>query len=123
MRIKGVAVQHEEDFHRGVTDTLVAVDEWVALHEREAKRCCLGDRGRIEVLTSEGCLRLGHSSLDDAEVANACGATARRKNPLVEGEDLRQGQITHAQASRLYSSAFFSRTASAAARNSSSGVV
>ncbi|CAN99144.1 hypothetical protein predicted by Glimmer/Critica [Sorangium cellulosum So ce56] len=123
MGIKGVAVQHQEDFHRRMADTLIAVDEWVALHEREAESCRLGDHGRIELLTSEGCLRLGHSSLDGAEVANACGATARRKNPLVEEEDLRQGQVAHAQASRLYRSAFFTRTTSAAARNSSSGVV
>lgn len=84
VRIKGVPVQREEDFHRGMNDTLVAVDEWVALHQREAESCCLGDDGRIEVLTSEGGLRLGHSCLDGAEVTNACGATARLKNPLVE---------------------------------------
>src|SRR5690348_5820856 len=107
MRIKGVAVQHEEDLHRGMTDTLVTVDKRVALHQREAKRRCLGDDGGIEILTCEGCLRLGHGSLDGSEVANACGATALRKDPLVEVKDLRQGQVTHSQASRLYSSAFF----------------
>jgi multidrug efflux pump subunit AcrB len=49
--------------------SLVAVDEGMVLHQREAKRRRLRDQGGIEIVAPESLLRLAESGLQEAEVA------------------------------------------------------
>ena len=101
--------------------TLVAVDEGMALNQREAQRSRLLDQRGIQVDPAEGGLGLRDCRLEAAQIANPDGAAGCAENEAVEFNHLAQRQMAH-QARRRYSSAFFRSTRSAAARKSSSRV-
>jgi hypothetical protein len=115
------AVEDQEGLHRGVPHAFVAIDERVALDQREAK--CGGPlhQRRVQVNAAEGGRGLCYGGLEGAEIAEAGGAAGCLEEDPVQLDDLPQREIPY-QARRRYNSSFFRRTRSAAALNSSSRV-
>jgi len=64
-----MAVEDQEDLHRCVTDALVAVDEGMVRHQREAQRGRLLQKRGVEVRASEALARLRKRGLEQSEVA------------------------------------------------------
>ena len=58
-RIDLGAVQDQEGVHGSVPDALIAIDERVALNQREAQRCGLLNQRRIQTDASKTGLGLG----------------------------------------------------------------
>src|SRR3990167_3113786 len=115
------AVQDQTRRHRRMCHALVAINERVALHQREAKRrSFLSERG-IQVDTAERGFGLSDSGLKRSDIAGARGAAGRFEEAAMQFHDLPEREIPH-QARRRYSSSFFRSTRSAAALKSSSRV-
>ncbi len=70
-------VQYEEDFHRGVTDSLVSVDKGMTLYERETKRGGFLNKGWVQLDTIERGERLCECGLNSPEVAHTGGTAGR----------------------------------------------
>src|SRR2546422_2224788 len=115
------AVEYQERLHGGMPDALVAIDERVALNQRQAQRRALINEGGIQVNTIERGLGLGDGGLQRTKVPDAGRATSRLEEAPMQLNDLPQRDIPH-QARRRYSSWFFCRTRLAAASKSSSRV-
>ena len=71
------AVEDEEGLHGGVPDSLVAVDEWVVLNQREAQRRGLLNHGRIEIDAAERRLWLSNGRVKRSKLADAGRAPAK----------------------------------------------
>src|SRR5439155_20667503 len=114
-------VEHQECLHGGVPNALVAIDERVALNQRQAQRRGLVSESGIQVTTTERGLRLGDCGLQRPEVPDAGRAAGRLEEAPVQLNDLPQRDVAH-QARRRYNSWFFCSTRLAAASKSSSRV-
>ena len=90
-----LSVEQQEDFHRGVANALVSVDEGMPLDECEAQRSGLLRHGGVELGAIECGSRLGESGLDTSQIAEARCTTRYGDEVIVETEDLRKGEVSH----------------------------
>src|SRR3989442_5785661 len=114
-------VEYQECRHGGMPDTLVAIDERMALNQRQTQRRGLLSESGIQVTTTERGLGLGDCGLQRTEVPDAGRAPGRPEEAPMQLNDLPQRNVAH-QARRRYSSWFFCSTRLAAASKSSSRV-
>jgi len=115
------AVEHQECLHCGMPNALVAIDERVALNQRQTQRRSLVSKSRIQLSTTERGPGLGDCRFQRPEVPNAGCAAGRLEEATMQFNDLPQRDVAH-QARRRYSSWFFCSTRLAAASKSSSRV-
>ena len=71
------AVKDQEGFHGSVPHALVAIDERVAMNQREAQGYGLLNQRRIEIDAAESGLGLGDGGLKRAKISNARCAAGR----------------------------------------------
>jgi hypothetical protein len=116
------AVKDQESFHGSVAHALVAIDERVALNQREAQGYGLLNKRRIEIDAAESGLGLSDGGLKRAKISNARCAAGHLEEAAMQVDDLPHGDIPH-HARRRYNSSFFRSTRSAADLKSSPGVV
>ena len=90
-------------------DPFVAIDERVALNQRQTQRRGLLSESRIQVTTIERGRGLGNCGLQRPEVPEAGRASGRLKEAPMQLHDLPQRDVAH-QARRRYSSSFFCNT-------------
>jgi hypothetical protein len=84
-RIDPGAVEYQECLHGDMSDAFVAIDERVALNQRQTQRRDLLSESGIQVSTTERGLGLGDCGLQGSEVPD----TGRRRSPG-EGADAAQ---------------------------------
>lgn len=87
-------VHHQEDFHRSMSDTFIAVDEGVIENEREAERRRFGCKVWVEIHFTETLARLGKGRLKSVDISNSAAATPPFQDGLVKLQDFRKGEIS-----------------------------
>ena len=93
-RTESLPVHHQEDFHRSMSDTLIAVYEGVIENEREAERRRFGSKVWVEVHFTETLARLGKGRLKSVDVSNSAGAAPPLQYGLVKLQDFSKGEIS-----------------------------
>lgn len=92
-RVQLETVEHQQSFHRGVTYTLVPVDERMVFDERKTQGRCLRPEARIKVLAPKALLGLAESGFEETKVSEAVGPTSLRDDQLMQPEDLSQAEV------------------------------
>ncbi len=70
-RLDLAAVEHQESFHRGVPDALVAIQKRVVMNEGETQRGSLVHQREVEIYAAEGRSRLSECGIESTQVANS----------------------------------------------------
>jgi hypothetical protein len=83
-----MTVQEQERLHGGVTNPLVAVNERVVHHQREAESGSLGDEVGIQIAAAEGGVWLFNSRFQCTKIADPGRSTEVGEQPLVQFEYL-----------------------------------
>ena len=87
-RIELGAVEDKERFHGGMPHALVAIDEGVALNQREAECRTLLDQAGVQVDATERGLGLGDRGFKHAEVTDTWRATGHLEEAPVQLDNL-----------------------------------
>ena len=93
-RTKFMSVHQQEDFHRGMSDAFVAIDEGVIEDEREAECCRFRREVGIQVSITETLAWLSEGRFKGVDVANSAGATPPFQDGLVKLQDFSKGEIS-----------------------------
>jgi hypothetical protein len=78
------------NLHGSMPDALVAVDEWVALNQRQTQRRGLLSESDIQIATAERGLGLGNCGLQGTEVPDAGRASCRLQEAPMQFDNLPQ---------------------------------
>jgi hypothetical protein len=70
-----MAIQDQEHFHREMTNALVSIEEGMIADQRESKSGGFGRQAWIQILATEGHLRLGHRRLKASQITHAIKPT------------------------------------------------
>jgi hypothetical protein len=82
------AVQKQKRRHRGMADSLIAVDKWMVLNQRRAQGRGFVDQRHMQVVPAEGDSALGERRVQECEIANAAGAAGLLNQELVKSDHL-----------------------------------
>src|SRR5206468_9142982 len=82
-------VEYQECLHGGMPDTLVAIDERMALNQRQTQRRGLLSESGIQVTTTERGLGLGDCGLQRTEVPDAGRAPGRPEEAPIDRKSTR----------------------------------
>lgn len=78
------SVQHEKDFERGMTNTLVAINERMIQNQREPERGSFGFECRMQLGAVEGRASLRNGGFERTQVPNGKRAAANGDDASVE---------------------------------------
>jgi hypothetical protein len=120
IRDKLVAIQQQEHFHRGMRNSLVAIEKRIQ-REGTTERGRFGSDSGVQIRAGESNARLSKSGLEGAEIANSSCAAGGAEYRSVKGDKLAEREIPH-QTRRRYGSRFFAITRAATASKSAAGV-
>jgi hypothetical protein len=81
-------------FDRGVTHPLVAVDKGMVLDQGEAQRRCLRDKGGVEIVATEGLLRLTESGLEKSKITKTMRTAGLGDDQVVKLQNLSEAEVT-----------------------------
>ena len=92
------AGENEEGLRGRVSSALVAIDNRVALNQRECPGGGFLNQSRVEITATERGLGLGDRRFEHPEIPNARCATCCLEDAAVQVDDLPRGEVTHHEA-------------------------
>lgn len=88
-------IQNQEDFHRGMGHTLVAIQKRMIHRQREAERGGFGVKRLMQVGTAETGSWLCEGGFQGAEITNSRGSAGIFTDRPVKCDDFPERQIPH----------------------------